>query len=42
MKIFIDTANVKDIKEANSLGIVDGVTTILHLLQKREEILLKQ
>ena len=27
MKIFIDTANVDEIKEANSLGIVDGVTT---------------
>lgn len=27
MKIFIDTANVKDIKEANSWGIIDGVTT---------------
>ncbi|MFH1586483.1 MAG: fructose-6-phosphate aldolase [Candidatus Diapherotrites archaeon] len=27
MKIFIDTANVKEIKEAASWGIVDGVTT---------------
>ncbi len=27
MKIFIDTANVKEIKEAASLGIIDGVTT---------------
>ena len=27
MKIFIDTASVRDIKEAVSLGIVDGVTT---------------
>jgi len=27
MKIFIDTANVKDIKEAASLGVIDGVTT---------------
>ena len=27
MKIFLDTANVEDIKEANSWGIVDGVTT---------------
>lgn len=27
MKIFIDTANVKEIKEAASLGVVDGVTT---------------
>jgi len=27
MKIFIDTANVKEIKEASSLGLIDGVTT---------------
>lgn len=27
MKLYLDTANVKDIKEAASLGILDGVTT---------------
>jgi transaldolase len=27
MKIFIDTANIQHIKEANDLGIIDGVTT---------------
>ncbi len=27
MKFFIDTANVKEIREANELGLVDGVTT---------------
>ena len=27
MKFFIDTANIEEIKEANSLGILDGVTT---------------
>ncbi len=27
MKIFIDTANIEHIKEANDLGIIDGVTT---------------
>lgn len=27
MKLFIDTANINEIKEANALGIVDGVTT---------------
>ena len=27
MKIFLDTANVYEIKEANSWGIIDGVTT---------------
>jgi len=27
MKFFIDTANVNEIREAASLGVVDGVTT---------------
>ena len=27
MKIFIDTANIEDIRRANELGILDGVTT---------------
>jgi len=27
MKFFIDTANLKEIKDANELGLVDGVTT---------------
>lgn len=27
MKIFIDTANIEQIREANSWGIIDGVTT---------------
>jgi transaldolase len=27
MKFFIDTANLKEIREASSLGLVDGVTT---------------
>ncbi len=27
MKIFIDTASIKEIKEAASLGVIDGVTT---------------
>lgn len=34
MKIFIDTANVKDIREANSWGIIDGVTTNPSLIAK--------
>lgn len=34
MKIFIDTANVKEIKEAVSLGIIDGVTTNPTLIAK--------
>jgi len=27
MKFFIDTANIEEIKEANTMGMVDGVTT---------------
>ncbi len=34
MKIFIDTANVKEIKEATSLGLIDGVTTNPTLMAK--------
>jgi transaldolase len=34
MKIFIDTANVEHIKEANSWGIIDGVTTNPSLIAK--------
>ncbi len=44
MKFFIDTANLADIKEANDLGILDGVTTNPSLMAKegitgRENIL---
>ncbi len=34
MKFFIDTANIDDIKEAYSLGILDGVTTNPSLMAK--------
>jgi len=34
VKIFIDTANVKEIKEAISLGLIDGVTTNPTLMAK--------
>jgi transaldolase len=34
MKFFIDTANVKEIREAASLGILDGVTTNPSLVAK--------
>lgn len=34
MKIFLDTANLDEIKEANSWGIVDGVTTNPSLIAK--------
>ena len=34
MKFFIDTANLDDIREANDLGILDGVTTNPSLMAK--------
>ena len=36
MKFFIDTANIAEIKEANSMGMVDGVTTNPSLIAKEE------
>ena len=44
MKFFIDTANLDEIKEANDLGVLDGVTTNPSLMAKegitgRENIL---
>ena len=34
MKFFIDTANLEQIKEAQDLGILDGVTTNPSLMAK--------
>ena len=34
MKFFIDTANVEDIKKANDLGVICGVTTNPSLIAK--------
>lgn len=34
MKFFIDTANLEEIKEANALGVLDGVTTNPSLVAK--------
>ncbi|MDH6303792.1 transaldolase [Parabacteroides sp. PF5-5] len=34
MKFFIDTANLEQIKEANNLGVLDGVTTNPSLMAK--------
>lgn len=34
MKFFIDTANINEIKEANDMGILDGVTTNPSLMAK--------
>lgn len=45
MKIFIDTANIREIKEAASLGVIDGVTTNPSLIAKENrpaEELLKE
>ena len=36
MKFFIDTANIEEIKEAASLGILDGVTTNPTLISREE------
>ena len=34
MKLFIDTANINEIREANAIGIIDGVTTNPTLIAK--------
>lgn len=34
MKFFIDTANVEEIREANEMGIICGVTTNPSLIAK--------
>jgi transaldolase len=34
MKLFLDTANIEQIKEANDLGVIDGVTTNPTLIAK--------
>ena len=36
MRFFLDTANVEDIKEVNSLGIISGVTTNPSLIAKEK------
>jgi len=36
MKIFIDTANIREIKEAASVGILDGVTTNPTLIAREQ------
>src|SRR5215813_4959271 len=38
MKFFIDTANLKEIREAKSLGILDGVTTNPTLVSKEGNV----
>jgi transaldolase len=34
MKLFIDTANISEIKKAKDLGVIDGVTTNPSLIAK--------
>ncbi len=36
MKFFIDTANIEEIKDANAMGMVDGVTTNPSLIAREE------
>ena len=38
MKLFIDTANVDDIREANDLGVISGVTTNPSLIAKEGRV----
>jgi len=42
MKLFIDSANLEEIKKANSLGVLDGVTTNPTLLAKEKQKPLEQ
>ena len=38
MKFFIDTANVEDIKKANDMGVICGVTTNPSLIGKEGQV----
>lgn len=42
MKFFIDTANLKEIREATELGLIDGVTTNPSLIAKEGNVDFKQ
>ena len=42
MKFFIDTANLNEIKEANELGMIDGVTTNPSLVAKEGDVDFKE
>lgn len=42
MKFFIDTANLDEIKEANELGMIDGVTTNPSLVAKEGDVDFKE
>ena len=38
MKIFVDTASLDEIKEANDMGVLDGVTTNPSLMNKEGNV----
>ena len=38
MKFFIDTANVEDIRKANDMGVICGVTTNPSLIAKEGKV----
>lgn len=38
MKLFIDTANVEEIKMANEMGVISGVTTNPSLIAKEGRV----
>ena len=42
MKFFIDTANLDEIKEANELGLIDGVTTNPSLVAREGDVDFKE
>ena len=42
MKFFIDTANLDEIREANELGLIDGVTTNPSLIAKEKDVTFKE
>jgi transaldolase len=42
MKFFIDTANLDEIREANGMGLIDGVTTNPSLIAKEGDIEFKE
>src|SRR3982751_6237531 len=42
MKFFIDTANLDEIREANEMGLIDGVTTNPSLVAKEKDVDFKE
>ena len=42
MKFFIDTANLDEIREANEMGLIDGVTTNPSLVAKESDVDFKE